>query len=162
MPNSDDAEALRSDLATLLRVVAGDSTDGAVGGCEHAMGSFIGHAVRLQQSFAAARVRAAEAESAVASTSVATLREEIAALRSELDAKEALLASHRERCIRWKAECDAVRAGAEGLIQVQTAKPVPLEDDVDSGEAAAPEPGDDPMDEAGEDDGEDGEFDEFD
>ena len=111
-----ETDALRVDLAAMLRHVAGETSDAAAGGCESAVAAFTARAVRLQQAFAAVRLRTLTEEAD--GTCAEFVREEVATLQRELAAKDALLATHRERVCRWQAECEDVRAGAANLSEV--------------------------------------------
>ena len=107
---SDEAQALRADLAVLMKLVAGEAppAERARGGCEVAVAAFTARALRLQQAFAAARLRALVTDmEREAHDDAASLRGDIDALQREIDAKDALLVTHRARVLRWRAECHA-------------------------------------------------------
>ena len=164
---SVEAHALRADLAVLMKLVAGEAppAERARGGCEVAVAAFTARALRLQQAFAAARLRALLTDMELeAHDDAASLRGDIDALQREIDAKDALIVTHRARVLRWRAECDDVRATAESLSEV-TMSEAPIERD--GGEAASqPEQRDTAMDGddcgASAEDDEDEAIDEFD
>ena len=110
-----EADGLRADFAACLRSIAGpDATPsasespGAVAanspGCEALVQNFLARAKRLHSAFAHEAMPSEGAE-----RSVASLRDEVEALRQELEAKESLLAAHRANVVRWKSECASVQ-----------------------------------------------------
>lgn len=109
-----EAHALRSELASVLRAMAG-SGDGT--GVEALIASFVDRASRLQRSFAVAALRdAAETDE----EDVEAVRAEVKALREELSAKEALLSAHRANVQRWHAECASV---SREMVELPGANP---------------------------------------
>ena len=110
-----EADGLRADFAMCLRSIAGpdaalpaSESAGAVAsnspGCEALVQNFLARAKRLHSAFAREATHGEEAEH-----SVASLRDEVDALRQELEAKESLLAAHRANVVRWKSECASVQ-----------------------------------------------------
>ena len=112
---ASEADVLRSDFAALLRVLAGES-DGTAS-CEAPVVSFLQRARTLQQAFSAARLLS---ESDDRESDATLLREEVSELRRELEAKDALLAAHRERLRRWHEECTSIHAEAMALSVIET------------------------------------------
>ena len=117
---SPETAALRADLAVVMKLVAGESprAKAARSGCEAAVASFTARAVRLQQAFAAARLRMLVAGTPDAIGDATSLRADIDALQHEISVKDAVLATHRARVQRWCVECEAVQATAESLSEV--------------------------------------------
>lgn len=111
-PPSEDAAALRLDLAECVRLASGGAPASGLIVQGHAA-DFLERASLLRRAFAREVLWARE-QAADEDESAAAMRAEIAALRIELRDKEALIASHRQRVQRWDAECAAVAAACGG------------------------------------------------
>ena len=116
------ADALRADFVRLLDAIcAYDGSEGQGAGpsslplaeqpVQAVVASLGRHALRLQQAFAASRWRTADLEDDDDDESA--VREEIARLRLELEQKERLLSTHRERLVRWQTECAVVQSASQ-------------------------------------------------
>ena len=127
MALASEADALRADFAAILRSIAGPDPDAAAAssssatagagtgarGTEAVVEAFLARTQSLHSAFA---LEAAQRLKEPITDSVASVREEVAALQRELDEKEALLAAHRENVVRWKAEMHGV---TEACAQVE-------------------------------------------
>ena len=105
MTFASEASALRDEWRSLAASLRSAGEAGGVGD----VAAFVERAVRLQQAFAAAALLEQQAHE-----TEDDLRAEIAELRRERDEQDRLLAAHRERLVRWQAECDGVQAECEG------------------------------------------------
>ena len=122
-----EADALRHDLGVMIEAASGYSiaSSGSTQGCEMAVSSFADRARRLQQAFAAARLRlvVADADKRATGTDLDALRNEVVALEQELHGKDALIAMHHQHLQQWKAECDSIAQEARSLSSVQRTAP---------------------------------------
>ena len=101
-----DADALRDEMALVLRSLSGDADEADATGCEAKVAAFLARAERLQSAFAIAAEREDAEDDG---EDVASLRVECDALRRAIAEKDALLDAHRKNLQRWQAECDDVR-----------------------------------------------------
>ena len=115
LPSSDIA-ACENITRTAAAASSSSATAGAgtgARGTEAVVEAFLARTQSLHSAFA---LEAAQRLKEPITDSVASVREEVAALQRELDEKEALLAAHRENVVRWKAEMHGV---TEACAQVE-------------------------------------------